>query len=87
MSPTPMLIDSLSSLMPVTATEDPDEVTLTEQVAFLPPSAVVAMMVALPIPLPVTFPSSSTAAMDESLDVQLTFLLVALEGSTVATKA
>ena len=76
----------MSRVTPVTATEEPDEVTFTEQVAFLPPSAVVAMMVALPMPLPVTVPFSSTDAMDESLEVQLTFLLVALEGSTVATK-
>ena len=87
LSPTPIVMDDLSSFMPVTATEDPDEVTLTEQVAFLLPSAVVAMMVALPTPLPVTLPSSSTEAMDESLEVQLTFLLVALDGSMLATMA
>ena len=85
-SPTVIVRVDLSRVTPVTATGELEAVTLTEQVAFLPPSAVVAMMVALPTPLPVTVPLSSTVAMAESLVAQLTFLLVALDGSIVATR-
>ena len=58
--------------------------TVTLQVAVLPPSAVVTVMVASPTALPVTLPLESTVAMPVLEDFQVTFLLAALDGSTVA---
>ena len=59
-------------------------VTVTAQVSFLPPSAVVAVMVAVPAATPLTLPFSSTVATDVSLLLHVTFLLVASEGATLA---
>jgi hypothetical protein len=55
------------------------------QVAVLPPSTVVTVMVALPAPTKVTKPLA-TAATDELLVDQLTLLLEALLGLTVAMR-
>jgi hypothetical protein len=58
--------------------------TVTLQVAFLPlPSFALHVMVAVPVPTAVTFPLESTVATLLSLEVQLTFLLVAVDGFTV----
>ena len=57
-------------------------VTVTEQVADLSPA--LAVMVALPSDTPVTLPSLSTMATASLLEDQLTSLLVALSGFTVA---
>ena len=54
------------------------------QIAVKPPSSVVAVMVQVPFPTAVTFPFASTVATFGSLDVQMTFLLTALSGATVA---
>ena len=59
--------------------------TLNEQVAFIPPSAAVAVMVALPALTPVTLPLASTVATASLLEDQETDLLSALDGVTVAT--
>ena len=58
--------------------------TVTLQAAVLPPSAVVTVMVASPTALPVTLPLLSTVATPVLEDFQVTFLLAALEGDTVA---
>ena len=58
--------------------------TVTEQVAVKPPSSVVTVIVAVPDATAVTLPVLSTVAIDESLEVQLTFLFDALDGVTVA---
>ena len=50
----------------------------------MPPSAVVTVMVAVPAFLAVTVPSALTVATEVLLDFQVTFLLVALSGVTVA---
>ena len=52
--------------------------------AVCPPSSVVTVIVTIPCPTPVTRPFSSTVAIDVSSDDQLTFLLLAFLGSTVA---
>jgi hypothetical protein len=54
--------------IPETATE-----TVTVQVAVLPPSAVVAVIVAEPTATPVTTPEEETVATLAALDDQLTF--------------
>ena len=64
-------------------------VTVTLQVAAYPPSSVVAVIVAVPghnqpVAIAVTFPFWSTEAVDGSLELQITFLLVAFSGKTVA---
>ena len=59
-------------------------VTVTEQVAVLPPSAVVTVIVADPGLTAVTLPLPSTVAISVAEDFQLTDLLVALSGDTVA---
>ena len=67
----------LDTLIPVTGTR-----TVTVQVAFWPPEAV-AVIVAVPAPTAVTFPPETVAT--DGLDVvQVTVLLVALDGVTVA---
>ena len=58
---------------------------MTSQVAVLPPSAVVTVIVARPAFNAVTLPSDTEATV-LSLDDQVTFLLVALSGLTVAVK-
>ena len=51
--------------------------TVTLQVAVLPPSSVVTVMVAVPFATPVTLPLASTVAMVALLDAHVTFLLPA----------
>ena len=66
-------------------TEDiPLSVTDTTHVAVLEPSCVVTVIVAQPAATPVTRPDESTVANDVLLELQLTFLFVASDGSTVA---
>ena len=72
----------LSSVTPVTETVL--EVTVTEHVAVLEPSVVVTVIVADPAFTAVTLPELSTVAVAASEDFQLTDLLVALSGATVA---
>ena len=69
------------SVTPVTGTVA--AATVTAQVAVLPPSSVVTVMVAVPGATAVTTPSV-TVAMLASLVLHVTFLLVALSGSIVA---
>lgn len=52
--------------------------------AFTAPLAEEHVIVAVPADFAVTVPSSATMATEASLDDQLTALLVALEGATVA---
>ena len=59
-------------------------VTVTAQVAVLPPSAVLTVMVAVPALTAVTLPVLSTVAMAVAELVQLTDLLAASDGVTVA---
>jgi hypothetical protein len=61
-------------------------VTVTVALAVFAPSWVVAVMVAVPTALAVTLPVVSTVATAVLLDVQLTVLLVAFAGDTVAVK-
>ena len=59
-------------------------VTVKDRVAVLLPSAVVTVMVAVPGFLAVMTPLASIVAMEVSLEVQVTFLLAALDGVTLA---
>jgi hypothetical protein len=61
-----------------------DDITVTLQVAVLPPSAVVTIIAALPPDTAVTRPLDDTVATVDALLVHVTFLLVALVGATVA---
>ena len=79
-SPTVMVRDVWFRLTPVTAIG----FTVTEQVAFLPPSSVVAVITAVPSLTAETFPFESTVAMFVLELDHDTFLFVALEGETVA---
>ena len=81
-SPTVMERDVLLRLTPVTETVL--AWTATEQVAFLPPSFVVTVIVADPMALAVTTPELETVATVVLLEDQLTDLSVALDGVTVA---
>ena len=83
-SPTIMLRDVLFRLTPVT--EIVCALTVTVQVAFLPPSLVVTVIVVEPAAFAVTTPEDVTVATDVLLEDQVTALFVALEGVTVATK-
>jgi hypothetical protein len=74
--------DVLFRLTPVTETAF--SLTVTEQVAFLPPSLVVTVIVAVPAALAVTKPAEDTVATVVLLEDQVTDLSVALEGVTVA---
>ena len=76
-SPTLMLAVVLSSLTPVTGTTELFS-TVTVLVAVYPPSSVVTVMTAVPSLIPVTTPFLSTEAIEESLEDQETFWLVAL---------
>lgn len=67
---------------PVTATDA--VVTVTLQLAVFPPSEVFTVTVAVPVALAVTTPLDETVATDVLLEDQVTVLLVALEGLTVA---
>ena len=60
--------------------------TVTSQVSVLPPSCVVTVIVAVPTPIAVTSPFSSTVATPVLLLSQVTFLLLALSGFTVAVR-
>jgi hypothetical protein len=70
------------TLTPVTGMVD--VVTVMALVAVRFPSCVVTVIVADPCPTPVTTPLEFTVATPVLLDDQLTFLLVALAGETVA---
>ena len=74
--------DVLFKVTPVTDTVAVE--TVTEQVAFLPPSLVVTVIVAVPAALAVTTPKDETVATEVLLDDQDTALFVALEGVMVA---
>lgn len=67
-----------------TVTETVEAFTVTEQVAVLPPSAVLAVIVAVPAFFAVTSPSEDTVATEVLFDDHVTSLLDALEGLTVA---
>ena len=71
--------DVLSRLTPVTGWR-----TVTAQVAVKSPSTVVTVIVAVPAFIPVTTPFSSTVAIAASLLLQVTDLLLASTGSTLA---
>ena len=60
--------------------------TFTTQVAVLPPSFVLTVIVAVPSATAVIFPLLSTVATFSSLEVQVTDLSVASAGNTVAVK-
>ena len=79
-SPTVMVRDVWFRVTPVTAIG----FTVTEQVAFFPPSSVVAVITAVPSLTADTLPFESTVAMFVLELVHDTFLFVALEGKTVA---
>ena len=74
----------LLSVTPVTATEV--SLTVTLQVAVLPPSSVVTVMVASPTFTAVTLPLASTVAISGLSDFHVTFWLVASSGRTVAVR-
>jgi hypothetical protein len=76
--------DVLFRLTPVT--EITFSLTVTEQVAFLPPSFVVTVIVAVPAALAVTKPEEDTVTTVVLLEDQVTDLFVAFDGETVATK-
>ena len=59
--------------------------TVTSQVAVLPPSSVLTMIVAFPAFKAITLPFDTDATVP-LLDVQVTFLFVALSGLTVAVR-
>ncbi len=71
----------LFSVTPVT-----EVLTVTSQVAVLPPSAVVTLIVAVPFAFAVTTPSLVTVATPVSLLLHITFLLLASLGMTVAVR-
>jgi hypothetical protein len=83
-APSIMVVDVLFKDTPVTATGA--ALTVTAQVAVLFPSSVVTVIVALPADTPETMPLNDTEATVLLLLLHITFLLVALEGSIVATK-
>ena len=60
--------------------------TVTAQVAVLPPSLVVTVIVAVPAFTPVTTPSEETVATPVLDEVQATVLSVAVDGLTVAVR-
>ena len=80
----PTLIDAVVgfTVTPVTGTVAVD--TVTALVAVKPPSWVLTVMVAVPLATPVTSPVELTVATEVLPDVQVTVLLVALAGATVA---
>ncbi len=82
--PSSRLNEVLSNDTPVTATVA--ALTVTVQVAFFAPSSVAQVMVAEPAALAVTTPEVETVATDVLLEDQVTPLLVALEGKTVAVR-
>ncbi len=66
-------------------TPDADVYTVTTDVADLPPSTHLAVIVAFPGAIAVTLPSLLTEATAALLELQVTFLFVAVVGLTVAT--
>ena len=84
LSPTASVRELLSSFTPVTFTSA--AVTVTLQVAVLPPSFVVTVTVASPAAFASTLPLSSTVATSGLSELQLTLLSVASEGFTVAVR-
>jgi hypothetical protein len=62
----------------------PPPVTVTVQVAVLPPSSVVALIVAVPEEMPLTMPFGNTVVTAGLLVFHATFLFVALEGVMAA---
>jgi hypothetical protein len=81
-SPTSRDIELLFRDTPVTGTVD--ALTVTVQVAVLPPSTVVTVMVAVPVATALTVPLWLTVATEVALLLYDTLLLVALEGVTTA---
>jgi putative effector of murein hydrolase len=61
-------------------------VTVMDEVAVLDPSWVVTVTVAVPAETPVTTPVALTVATEVLPEDQVTFLLVALAGATVAVQ-
>jgi hypothetical protein len=72
------------TVTPVTATVVEPILTVIAQVAVFEPSVVLTVIVAAPLATPVTNPEELTVATDVLLEVQVTALLVALVGETVA---
>ena len=70
----------------VTVNSETARVTVTAQVALLPPSAVVTVMVAVPGATAVTTPLALTVATELLLLCQVTFGFVASTGATVAVR-
>ena len=82
-SPSVRVAEDLSNVTPVTGYTL--ALTVTSQVAVLPPSSVLTVIVALPAFNAVTLPFDTDATVP-LLDVQVTFLFVALSGLTVAVR-
>ena len=68
-----------------TDTPDTPFTTVTAQVAVLPPSLVVTVILAVPAATAVTLPSSTVATL-ESSDVHITALSAASAGATIAVR-
>ena len=83
-SPTSIVREVLFRLTPVTGITA--ELTVTAQVAFLPPSLVVTVIVAEPAFFAVTTPELETVATVVLFDDQVTSWFVALAGVIVATR-
>jgi hypothetical protein len=75
-SPIFNVIDSLSKLTELTLTG----LTVTEQLADLPPSSVVTVITVFPVAIASTRPDGEMVATDGSLDFHVTSLIEALEG-------
>ena len=85
--PTRKLNDDLSNITDSTGiTSGVLSTTVTSQVAFLPPSLVVTVMVAAPTLLAVTLPDWSTSATEGLEDVHTTEMSAAFAGRTVAVR-
>lgn len=82
--PNSMVVAALLSEMPVTDTAVAR--TETVQEAVLLPSTAVTVMVADPVFTPVISPAGLTVTTRWSLELHVTFLLVALAGLTIATR-
>jgi hypothetical protein len=80
--PIKIVVAVLFKITPLMETEE----TVTEQVAVLPPSMVVAVMIAFPADTAVITPIEDTVATDSSLLFHVTFLFVALEGVIVVKR-
>jgi len=82
LSPTYRPADDLFRVTPLTGTG----LTVTVQVAVLPPSAVVTVIVAVPVVVPAVTTPPDTVAMELLLLLQLTLLFAALSGAIVAVR-